>query len=816
MSKAFFKVQKTIQPIFNDGKLWLSSDGNVAISSWEDTVIATSLTNGERIGIVKGDSSDVSAFAIVSESPTELRLLIACKSLSLLFFSLSVGTSAASYVLNRTVSRAHDAPIVVAASHEAGVFATGSADGMVKLWNVAQGHCTHVFRGHGGPLAALCLDLRHDGSDTRALLYSSATDCRVRIWDLQTSSCLQVIDSHVSVPVSLSTSEDGKWLVSGGRDEVVHLWEFTKGKKPYRLSKTILAYESVESCGFANAALADGVVSYSIYTAGHSGKLRFWDLKTAKVLLQVEDASSHPILQALANEITTIHIDHNIFTRRLDSPELPVTRQIAGFNDEIVDLTLLCPSNPSDSSTFETHVAVATNSDVIRVYETSSHQATFLAGHTDVVLALSKSSDHRLIISGSKDKTVRVWSHIGENNWHCIALGEGHLESIGAVTAPHQNRAFFISASQDLTCKFWDLSDVDGPSESRLSSLLTTKVHDKDINTLDMSANDQFVATGSQDKTAKIFQITYSSKTKSSPASIQAELRGVLKGHRRGIWSVKFGPNSRQVATSSSDKTVRLWNVEDMTYLRRTYQFLLKVDWLSARQLVSAGSDGLVKVWSTENETCMSTLDNHYDKIWCVAASRDRRTVVSGGADSMLNIWIDITEEKEEEQIATRNEDVLKEQEFTNFLAIKDYKNAIVVAMETKNGPRLLRLFSLVWRHRGEQDVEFLTGSKDVDAVIDSLSPEQLEQLLKFVRDWNTNTRTAGIAQVILHAILKTFTWHKVQAALGSTSPSTEHAKQTESSLDVINSLIPFTERHYAKLERMAADSFSLNYALEL
>ena len=53
-------------------------------------------------------------------------------------------------------------------------------------------------------------------------------------------------------------------------------------------------------------------------------------------------------------------------------------------------------------------------------------------------------------------------------------------------------------------------------------------------------------------------------------------------------------------------------------------------------------------------------MDNHEDKIWALAASRDGRTVVSGGADSVVTFWEDCTEEEESDKIAKREDMVLK------------------------------------------------------------------------------------------------------------------------------------------------------------
>ena len=53
-------------------------------------------------------------------------------------------------------------------------------------------------------------------------------------------------------------------------------------------------------------------------------------------------------------------------------------------------------------------------------------------------------------------------------------------------------------------------------------------------------------------------------------------------------------------------------------------------------QLVSSASDGLVKIWNVRNEECITTLDNHEDKVrWiCVAIMHDEHNICQIGLGS--------------------------------------------------------------------------------------------------------------------------------------------------------------------------------------
>jgi len=141
-------------------------------------------------------------------------------------------------------------------------------------------------------------------------LFTASVDTRVRVWDL-TQGAEQarvgkqvkpeaVLEGHVSVPRGLDVSEDGRWLVSGGRDQVVLVWDMAekplkksgKGKAKDAwpvLANTITAHERVEAVGILGNEVDIGESSsrpqhLRFFTAGEKGLVRIWDGKTGHVI----------------------------------------------------------------------------------------------------------------------------------------------------------------------------------------------------------------------------------------------------------------------------------------------------------------------------------------------------------------------------------------------------------------------------------------------------------------------------------------------------------------------------------------------------
>ena len=780
----------------------------------------------------------------------------------------------------------HSTPVVSISIDNSGTLvATGSSDGVIKVWDIREGYVTHTFRGHKGVISALHLfedtrsqiepqtaskgkrtkrknsepvgdNLKLANGDEAALhirLASGSEDGKIRIWDLLKRKSIALLDSHVSVVRGLCFSSEQNTLLSSSRDKTITQWD----AHTWTAARVIPTLEGVESVGFL-------LCGEYFYTGGEAGKLRIWVSATGKELTldQPITGEGREIVHILPcphlDFLLCVHADqvfvlHTTATLQRELPidkniePLPILRRISGTHDEIIDLAYMTPQRSL--------LALATNSEDIRLVSLARENSdrpqsaaanyfgadvALLSGHEDIIICLDVDWSGCWIATGAKDNTARLW-RIDQGNelYQHYATFTGHAESLGAISLPSQLSqpgsgaytnpldhppTFLLTGSQDKTVKRWNIPKPNTSKTDRAPSraFYTRKAHDKDINAISTNHNSTRFASASQDRTVKIWSVE------------DGEVQGVLRGHRRGVWSVKFAPkdlppiqgensgpasSSRGlVLTGSGDKTIKIWSLTDYSCLRTLEghtNSVLKVLWMPLPnpddsnptatkyllQIASAGGDGLVKVWDANSGEVVCTLDNHTDRIWALTVDPADRTLVSGGGDSVVTFWKDTTSNTMAATAAASTARMEQEQQLMNYMHAGSYREAITLALSLNHPARLLALFQEVVG-RSPPEEGSLSGLKAVDEVIANLADEQLLELLRRVRDWNTNARTSAVAQRVLNVVVRSYPAEKLAGLRG------------KGAKEVVDGLRAYTERHYKRVEELMDESYLLEYTL--
>jgi len=78
-----------------------------------------------------------------------------------------------------------------------------------------------------------------------------------------------------------------------------------------------------------------------------------------------------------------------------------------------------------------------------------------------------------------------------------------------------------------------------------------------------------------------------------------------LSGHRRGVWDASFSPLEQIVATSSGDKTIKLWSIADGSCLRTLQGHTSSVLRLHYMEAGTQVPHMLCNLYSCKGRTCI-------------------------------------------------------------------------------------------------------------------------------------------------------------------------------------------------------------------
>ena len=256
-------------------------------------------------------------------------------------------------------------------------------------------------------------------------------------------------------------------------------------------------------------------------------------------------------------------------------------------------------------------------------FQASLRQRVFfratLQGHKGPIIALAISPDKKTIVTGSQDKTIRLWNLKEGTPITTFFASDNIVYSVDF--SPNSTNLAYVDG--DGWVGTWDLKkDVATARWKAFDKMATEVLYLQDGSLL---------ATGGKDQGIKIWNVA------------DHALVATLKGHENGVIDMLCNSSKDRLISVDETGKIRVWNSVDYSLIKTITPHQKRIITMALsnndRLLAVGGTDNLVEIWDLTTSKFIGQLAGHEDIVSTLSFSQRDDLLVSGGEDKTIILW---------------------------------------------------------------------------------------------------------------------------------------------------------------------------------
>lgn len=254
--------------------------------------------------------------------------------------------------------------------------------------------------------------------------------------------------------------------------------------------------------------------------------------------------------------------------------------------------------------------------------------------HTGGISSLVLSPDGKYIISAAHDKTIKLWEFSSGRR----ILNYKNVNEVPNSLVASPNGKYLFSGFRDGTIRIWQL--LSG------KHIYTHKASHRAITSITMSLKEKHLISGSEDGNIVEWKFSVSKDLR----KVEMREKQKFNDHEGRIWSLALSPEGNFLASGDEDKTIKVWDLSKKILINtleghpgRVYSVVFTSD---SKYLVS-GSAGIskldpnfnketkdyaIRVWAFSTGELINKLEGHTADIRSVIVSNDGRYIISASS----------------------------------------------------------------------------------------------------------------------------------------------------------------------------------------